>query len=74
MVSVWKSIINAKKHCVYDMPPAGCARMHSGIMPFHGVHPAQETNQNASALFVSYNITGEDDIQSPIPSLYTHPV
>ena len=31
--------------------------MHSGIMPFHGVHPAQETNQNASALFVSYTIS-----------------
>lgn len=25
-------MVNAKKHCVY-YTPAGCARMHSGIMP-----------------------------------------
>ena len=28
--------------------------MHIGSMPLCGVHPAQETNQNASILFVSY--------------------
>ena len=33
--------------------PEGCARVHSGVMPLFEVHPAQETNQNAGALFVS---------------------
>jgi len=32
--------------------------MHIGNMSLCGVHPAQETNQNASILFVSYKIKG----------------
>ncbi len=33
--------------------------MHSGIMLLLSVYPAQETNQNAGALFVSYIFTGK---------------
>lgn len=37
-------IVNAKNLCVYYKPPAGCARIHKGIMPLCGVYPAQGTN------------------------------
>ena len=38
----------------HGKPGDGGARMHRRIMPLPGVHPAQETNQNAGALFVFY--------------------
>ncbi len=41
-------MVNAKNHWVYHKPPAGCSRKHHGILPLCGVHPARETNQNAS--------------------------